>query len=345
MEIINKPIKQLKAYENNPRINKDSVKYVAQSIKEFGFKVPVIIDKDDVIVCGHTRVLACKRLGIKEIPCIVVDDLSEEQIRAFRLADNRVGEFSIWESDKLLEELDKIDLNMADLGFDFKIDEELANIKVGKEEEKVNDRVKTDLAVNLQLFDKTDCEGKYDIPKIYAENFIPKKLISFNYCKSTQDFNCGVHFFIDDYQFERLWNSPAQYVDLLTQFECVFTPDFSLYSDMPIAMQIWNTYRSRLLGQYWQRQGIVVIPTISWSDERSFDFCFDGIEKGSIVAISTTGSFRSEETKKLFYDGFNKMIEKIDPKKIIVYGNNKINYNLDRIIYFKNEILERIKND
>ena len=91
MEIINKKLTELIPYKNNPRKNDEAVKYVANSIKEFGFKVPIVIDKDNVIVAGHTRYKASQQLGLKEVPCIVADDLTEDQVYAFRLADNKVG--------------------------------------------------------------------------------------------------------------------------------------------------------------------------------------------------------------------------------------------------------------
>lgn len=119
MQIVTKKVSELIPYENNPRVNEASIKYVANSIKEFGFKVPVIIDSNNVIVAGHTRILAAKELGLKEVPCIVADDLNEKQIKAFRLADNKVSEFSAWDYDKLdLEFLDlKDDFNFEDFGF------------------------------------------------------------------------------------------------------------------------------------------------------------------------------------------------------------------------------------
>lgn len=118
MEIINKRVDELVPYENNPRFNDDSVKYVAESIKQFGFKVPIVIDKDNIIIAGHTRLKAAKELGLEEVPCIVADDLTEEQVKAFRLADNKVGEFSTWDTDKLFEELAGLEeLDMDSLGF------------------------------------------------------------------------------------------------------------------------------------------------------------------------------------------------------------------------------------
>lgn len=122
MEIIYKNINELIPYDNNPRINDEAVEYVKNSIKEFGFKVPIVIDKDNVIIAGHTRIKASKELGIKDIPCIIADDLTEEQVKAFRLADNKVAEKSLWDYSKLDEELDSI-LNIDMSMFDFNTDE------------------------------------------------------------------------------------------------------------------------------------------------------------------------------------------------------------------------------
>ena len=119
MNIIEKRVKDLKPYEKNPRLNDDAVKYVAESIKNFGFKVPLVIDKDNNIVCGHTRWKACKKLKIDTVPCVVADDLTEEQIRAYRLADNKVGEKAEWDLALLDTELAEIEtIDMTLLGFD-----------------------------------------------------------------------------------------------------------------------------------------------------------------------------------------------------------------------------------
>lgn len=119
MQIEQKKITEIKPYENNPRINDASVEYVANSIREFGFKQPIVIDRNNVIVCGHTRLKAAERLGIDEVPCIMADDLTDEQIKAYRLADNKVGETSEWDFELLNAELDGIlDLDMSEFGFD-----------------------------------------------------------------------------------------------------------------------------------------------------------------------------------------------------------------------------------
>lgn len=108
MEIVEKTIGELKPYKNNPRLNEGAVDMVAESIKAFGFKVPVVIDKNCEIVAGHTRYEAAKKLKLKKIPCIVAEDLSDEQVRAFRIADNKTSDFSIWDNKLLLEELSEL---------------------------------------------------------------------------------------------------------------------------------------------------------------------------------------------------------------------------------------------
>lgn len=124
MEIVYKKVNDLKPYENNPRINDEAVEYVKNSIKEFGFKVPIVVDKNNVIIAGHTRYKASKELGLKEVPTIVADDLTEEQVKAFRLADNKVAEKSIWDYTKLDEELDSIlDIDMSIFDFDINTDD------------------------------------------------------------------------------------------------------------------------------------------------------------------------------------------------------------------------------
>lgn len=117
MQIVDIRTDELVPYENNPRLNDNAVEYVKQSIEAYGFKVPIIIDKNKVIVAGHTRHKAAKELGLATVPCIVADDLDEQQIKAFRIADNKVSDFSMWDNTKLLEELGDIDYSLF-TGFD-----------------------------------------------------------------------------------------------------------------------------------------------------------------------------------------------------------------------------------
>lgn len=153
MEIVNKKIKDLKPYENNPRFNDEAVQYVANSIKEFGFKVPMVIDKDNVIVAGHTRYKAALELGLKEVPCIVADDLTDEQIKAFRLADNKVSEQASWNYDLLDEELQNIfNINMSDFDF-LKLDEN----------ENITNNITESIEIDLSKYD--DDNFQHTCPK------------------------------------------------------------------------------------------------------------------------------------------------------------------------------------
>lgn len=121
MQIVEKNLYELREYENNPRHNDDAVEAVAASIKEFGFKVPIVIDAAGVIIAGHTRAKAAKQLGLQTVPCIVADDLTDEQICAYRLADNKTGELASWDFEKLeaeLAELSAMEFEMERFGFD-----------------------------------------------------------------------------------------------------------------------------------------------------------------------------------------------------------------------------------
>lgn len=334
MEIHDIPITKLKEYGRNPRKNDAAVESVTASISEFGFKVPIVIDKNSVIVCGHTRMKAAKQLGMKTVPCIIADDLSEEQIRAFRLADNKVSELADWDFKLLDIELGEITgIDMTDFGFELPDDDEYYG----------DERERTYNSVNLHDYDNTLVAGAYDMPVIQATNHVPKDLISFNYMLTKDDFAKGIHFYIDDYQFERIWNTPDKYMDRLAMFDCVLTPDFSLYMDMPLAMQIWNVYRSRLIGQKMQDAGITVIPALSWSDERSYDFCFDGLQQGGTVSVSTIGVKQDEDAAAIWVSGMNEAINRLKPKCVVVYGGD-IGYEFPcKAIYIANHNSERFR--
>ena len=164
--------------------------------------------------------------------------------------------------------------------------------------------------------------GKYDMPKIRKQKIDIENLdfISFNYARTTKDKSKFLQFFLYDYQFERVWTNMIVNGRVVSKFKGAFSPDFSLYTDYPIALQIYNVYRNRYIGAYWQDLGMQVIPTISWSDERSFEFCFEGVEKGSIVAISTVGIMASDSTKALFIKGYTELLKRIEPELIFIYG-------------------------
>ena len=150
INIIEKDINELVPYENNARINDKAIDIVANSIQEFGFKNPCIIDKNNVLVAGHTRVEACKKLGITKVPCIVDDDLTEEQIKAFRIADNSSAQVAEWDMDKLQQEIQDLNFDFYELGLQEQLDE-IANSLV-KLETKDNEYDNQELKENTTKF-------------------------------------------------------------------------------------------------------------------------------------------------------------------------------------------------
>ena len=181
------------------------------------------------------------------------------------------------------------------------------------------------------------------MPIIANSDYIPKDLIGFNEALTSKNTGSGVHFFIDDYQFERIWREPDRYLTIIKRFDGMLTPDFSLYADMPISLQIYNTYRSRFIGQYYQLNEVDVLPTVGWSDYRSFDFCFNGLQTGGTVAVSTVGCMKNKNARKLWRDGFDEMNKRLKPKTIIIYGQEMETETDAEIIYFKNKIIERAR--
>ena len=163
--------------------------------------------------------------------------------------------------------------------------------------------------------------GQYGIPQIQPTQFQKCDFIGFNYAKSCKDrADKGVHFFVDDYQFNRLWTNIDGYLEMLSQFKSVMSPDFSTYTDFPKAIQIYNHYRKHWVGAYLQEYGIDVIPTISWSTKDSFEWCFDGEPQGGCVAVSSQGCIASKEKRNLFMDGYCEMVARLQPETIIFYG-------------------------
>ena len=176
---------------------------------------------------------------------------------------------------------------------------------------------------NFGLFQPLLTEGRLGIPVIAPVYELPDlEWTGFNYArKQTKEApDRGVHFFLDDYQFTTVWKQPQRYLDILRRFGAVMSPDFSTYRDMPMILQIYNHYRKHWCAQYWQSNGINVIPTISWSTPESFEWCFDGEPHGSVVAISTVGVQRNREAAELFRLGYAEMMERLAPCKIICYG-------------------------
>lgn len=178
---------------------------------------------------------------------------------------------------------------------------------------------------NDQLFMRNQYygHGKWNIPLI-KKQVLDTNNLSLIACSDTRSNDLsvntinGVHFFVDDYRFNGIYNNPEKSLKKFSQYAFLLSPDFSTYADMNLWRQLESVAKNRWCGAYWQSKGLTVIPTISWSTPRSYEFCFDGVEKGSIVAIGMIGC---KKNKKDFLHGYNTMLEKIKPETIICFGN------------------------
>ena len=167
-------------------------------------------------------------------------------------------------------------------------------------------------------------EGEFEIPFIRAKDYEPAdEYVPFNMAGSVRSGRekKGIHFFIHDYQFECLWANREKYRKMLTEYKVVLTPDFSPYMDWPVMVQRWNHYRKHLLGAWMQSIGCLVYPTITWSDERSLQWCFDGEPAHSTVCVSSVGMMKKKSDYGLFMRGYDRMLEVLEPDTILFYGS------------------------
>lgn len=162
-----------------------------------------------------------------------------------------------------------------------------------------------------------DPNSKYEFPFVKYTNEMPFNIISFNNALTTQNPQAHwLHFYIDDYQFERLWNYPKKYADVLVRFSGIIAPDFSVYTDMPLAQQIHQIYKARLLSAYFSSLGIKVIPNVTWSTVKSLDITLQGIPKNNVIALSTNGC--SGKHREEFIKVFNIVLKRLQPTHIII---------------------------
>ena len=184
---------------------------------------------------------------------------------------------------------------------------------------KNNNNLKTDVFKSF-LIEDSYLGNKYEMPFIYPTFFRPEKAIPFDKITKSKDFNQWVHFYIHDRKFECFWKNPHQYLKSLQKFEGVITPDFSVYTNMPKPMKIWNIYRNRALSVWLQKNNVNIIPNISWSTPDSYDYCFDGISIGSTIAVSTNGCIKDKIDREIFKDGLKELCIRLKPKTIINYS-------------------------
>lgn len=259
----------IKPYQKNPRKNDKAVTAVANSIREYGFQSPIIVDRDGVIIAGHTRYKAAKRLRLSTVPVIVAAELTPEQAKELRIADNSTNEGAEWDLPVLSAELAQLTFDPAKFGLPVDL---LTPVQPEEPEpEAEEDSLERDRPykaerswqnTQISVFDSA---SPYGIPAMAPVEPVPDGIVweGFNYALTeTVPAGKGLHFFLDDYQFERVWASPDRYLDLLSRFDYVIAPDFSQYGDWPGALNLYNHYRKMWCAAYWQECGIRVVPYV-----------------------------------------------------------------------------------
>ena len=173
------------------------------------------------------------------------------------------------------------------------------------------------------LVDGATFVGKYQIPSIPKHDviLIPKDMIPFDKRNVVKERDLAIDFYMHDVAFRQILTSTSKYLDELSRFAAVISPDCSLYRDMPLCLQITNTYMNRAVGFYLQKHGVYVIPNVRWGDERSFEFCFQGLPTNDIVCISTHGCIKGEENKYYFKLGLEEMLIVLKPQVVLVHGS------------------------
>lgn len=185
--------------------------------------------------------------------------------------------------------------------------------------------------------------GKYNFPAVSACKLAPKKLIPFNYALTSKERRGWLHFFVDDYQFERLWNNPMKYLPIIKQYDGVIAPDFSMLEQMSLAQQIYNCWRNRVIAAWLQREGVKVIPTVEWSNRASLEWCLEGLPTESTLAVQTNGCFISTRSKADFVRGMDYIYNELSPSAILIYGKGEEFKNYFPNMYFVNSYCQNMK--
>ena len=179
------------------------------------------------------------------------------------------------------------------------------------------------------LVETADFDNVLDMPSMSCPKRveIPGNLIPYSKVRYSEGCKEYVHFYEHDIVFRDFLRDPESHIEKLYKFSGIITPDCSTYRDMPLILQMANTYMSRAVGCYLQEQGMNVIPNVRWGDERSYQprwteipFAFLGVKKHSIVSVSTYGCIRGKENKRYFHDGFHAMLKYLEPEIVLIHG-------------------------
>ena len=170
------------------------------------------------------------------------------------------------------------------------------------------------------LFKNADYTGDFQIPILHSSKLLPNKLIPFSRAMNTNDFEQWVHFYEDDKNFIRVWNQTKKYLPILKKFYGVISPDFSVQRNMPLFMKLDSIAKGRVLGHWWQQNGIEVIPNVRFNGDSTYNFVFEGLDKNSNLAVGSLGCIKNKEERKYFVEGLRELIKRLQPKNLIVYG-------------------------
>jgi hypothetical protein len=340
-------------YDKNPRINDHAVEKTARAIKEFGFRVPVIVTKNGNVIDGHLRLKAARKLGINEIPVVFADDLTPVQLKAFRLSVNRLAELAGWDDGMLADELDELkamDFDVDLIGFDdfnFKEEKEIENIEDVSEELPGAMALKIDMAFPSKL--------PWNMPELRSDMLaeIPPNLKTWAGPDATPDDGESwymwnwrtdslrgspknrlmIGFYTDDYRFEPVWQQPDIYVSKMLNLgvRIALTPNFSMWGGEADAVHLWACYRSRWIGRYMQEAGIAVIPDVNWSSLKSFEFCLLGIPENTPVLALQMQTFKGDYEINEEVEGIKIMLNKLKPQSLLIYGHKQAKLIMSKI--------------
>lgn len=184
----------------------------------------------------------------------------------------------------------------------------------------IDKQIKKQLLVRNEFLYHGNSMGKYSFPVIRKQNIDVEKIKFLSYTNTKKNDvdnkDKTIHFFTYDWKFKNVYENPDEELEKLSQYFCLLSPDFSIFTNMPKALQIESVFKNRWCGAYWQSKGLKVIPTVSWGDEKTFEFCFDGIEEGTIVAVCT---YYRENCEEEFMLGYNEMLKRIKPSVVLCY--------------------------
>lgn len=336
------PVDSIKRYGRNAKKHtKTQVSQIRKSISEFSFNDPVAVwGPNNELVEGEGRLLAAIERGMKEIPVIRLDHLTDKQRREYGWVHNALTLNTGLDMDTIrldardvgsdLAELSELGLEIPDItdgDIPEDVDEDEYDFS-GKREIELREipRLQHNTFDNFERAFEPELCGKYDIPVMAKTTTTGDTFARFCDWKDEENPEDVIaHFYYDDYKFINSWRDPDVYIERLRRYKAVIAPDYSLYTDFPLALQIMSCYRRQWIGAYWQSLGLDVIPDVVWGEERSFEFCFDGIPKGGTVAVSSVGVSRDPDwngtTGNLFKDGYDEMMRRIEPEMVLFYGD------------------------